>query len=158
MAFTHSRVTVVGRLGKDPEMRQAGGKSVLDLTICANVYRGKDKEETPVWYKTSAWEKYAEALAKSGMSKGDLCFVEGDLILDEYTAKDGEVRTQLVILNATVIPMSGARPQQEERPAGRQQESRGGRSAGGPFGGRPESDGMNPADDDEIPFYDEIPF
>jgi single-strand DNA-binding protein len=133
MAFTESKVTVVGRLGADPESRAtSGGKSLLELRVCANVYRGKDKEETPVWFKVTVWEKYAEALANSGMSKGDLCYVSGDLILEDYTTKDGEVRNSLVILNATVIPMSG-----RERPSGQRQspreESRGGRSAGSPF-------------------------
>lgn len=144
MAFTESKVTVVGRLGADPELRAAGGKSVLDLRICANVYRGKGRDETPVWYRASVWENYAEALAKSGMSKGDLVYISGDLVLEEYTTKqDGEVKTALTILQARVIPMSNGGGQRQERAP---QESRGGRAAGSPF------DDRDQIDDDEIPF------
>lgn len=147
MAFTESKVTVVGRLGADPELRSAGGKSVLDLRVCANVYRGKGKEETPVWYRASVWENYADALAKSGMSKGDLVYLSGDLVLEEYTTKDGEVKTALTILQARVIPMSNGGGQRQERAP---QESRGGRAAGSPFGGR--------VGDFETPPEDDIPY
>lgn len=139
MGFTASKATVVGRLGADPELRQAGDQSVLDLRFCANVYRGKNKEETAVWYKASVWGAYADGLAKAGMSKGDLVYVSGDLVLEEYTTRDGEVKNSLVILQAEVIPMSsrgdggGQRASRDDR---RDERGRGDRDRGSPFGNR----------------------
>ena len=136
MSFTQSYIHVVGRLGADPELRQAGGKSVLDLRFCANVYRGKGKEETPVWFRASVWEAYADALANSGMSKGDLVAVSGDLVLEEYNTKDGEVKTALTILQAKVIPMSNRGGGEQPRTSGGGRQGGGSGRSASPFGRR----------------------
>jgi single stranded DNA-binding protein len=100
-----SKVTAVGHIAADAELRTVGkGKDehkVADFRFCANVYRGKDFEDTPVWYKTALWNKYAEVMVDR-LKKGTQVMVTGDLVVEEYE-KDGEKRFVLVILNADVI-------------------------------------------------------
>lgn len=126
MSYNTSRVTVVGRIGADAEEpRKAGDSKVTDFRVCANVYRGKEKDQTPVWYKVPCWGGFADVIFKQA-KKGTLVYVSGDLILEEYEGKNGK-GTQLVILNSDVIFMDDG-----ERPAPRREE----RPQGSPFGGR----------------------
>ena len=129
MSYNTSKVTVVGRIGADAEEpRKVGDSKVTDFRVCANVYRGKEKDQTPVWYKVPCWGAFADVVAKQA-KKGTLVYVSGDLILEEYEGKSGK-GSQLVILNSDVIFMDDG-----ERPAPAQTQNRG----GSPFGGRGKS-------------------
>lgn len=124
MSYNTSKVTVVGRIGGDAEApRKVGDSQVTDFRVCANVYRGKEKDQTPVWYKVPVWGAFADVIVKQA-KRGTLVYVAGDLILEEYTGKNGK-GTQLTILNADVIFMDDG-----ERPEPKQEKS------GSPFGGR----------------------
>lgn len=135
MSYNTSKVTVVGRIGGDAEEpRKVGDSQVTDFRVCANVYRGRDKDDTPVWYRVSCWGSFADIVYKQA-KKGTLVYVSGDLVVEEYK-KDGDTRYQLQILNPDVIFMDdGERPERSERRD--RDDDRGRRREGeSPFGSR----------------------
>lgn len=91
-----NRVQLLGRLGKDPELRKtANGKAVCNFSVATSEKRG-DKEET-TWHEIVTWEKTAENCAKF-LAKGREVFVEGRIQVREYEAKDGSKRKAFEIV------------------------------------------------------------
>lgn len=82
------KVTVIGHLGRDPEMRYTGtGQAVTNFSIATTrTYPGADgsqKKET-TWFKVSVWGKMAEA-CNQYLHKGSKVLVEGRLVIDPAT-------------------------------------------------------------------------
>jgi single-strand DNA-binding protein len=84
----YNRVTLVGNLVRDPEIRYvAGGNAVAKFTI--GVSR-KSKEAGSVDYiDVVAWDKLAET-TNTYLKKGTLVLVEGRLAIRSYESKGGE--------------------------------------------------------------------
>lgn len=85
MAFGINKVILVGTLGKDPELREAGSTQVANFSMATST-KYKDEEYTE-WHNISVFGKLAE-VASSYLSKGSRCYVEGSLKTTEYE-KDG---------------------------------------------------------------------
>lgn len=109
------KVTIVGHLGRDPEMRYiSSGTAVTALNVAASrkyTTDGKEMEET-IWVRVSAWGKLAEACA-SYLAKGSLVYVEGNLTPDPSTGgpriwedKEGKPRASFEINANTVLFLS----------------------------------------------------
>tara|TARA_R110000744_G_scaffold117735_1_gene220059 strand:- start:14957 stop:15385 length:429 start_codon:yes stop_codon:yes gene_type:complete len=91
---TTNKVILIGNLGKDPEMRQAGATSVTNLTL-ATTESWKDKTsgektEKTEWHRVNFWGGQAEALSTYA-KKGAKLYVEGRLETRTYE-KDGETK------------------------------------------------------------------
>jgi single-strand DNA-binding protein len=105
-------ITIVGNLGKDPEMRYIpSGTPVTSMNVATNrKYTGSDgqvvKETT--WFRVSVFGKQAEACAQY-LKKGSTVLVEGRLQSDPktggpktFTRQDGTVGTNFEIFANTV--------------------------------------------------------
>ena len=76
---SYSKTTIIGHVGRDPELRTVGQSSVLNFSVATSErYQGRDGEwkETTTWHNVQAWGKLAEGLSDR-LQKGDLVFVEG---------------------------------------------------------------------------------
>jgi single-strand DNA-binding protein len=84
----YNRVTLVGNLVRDPEIRYvAGGNAVTNFTLAVN---RKSKEADSVDYiDIVAWDKLAET-SNTYLKKGTLVLVEGRLAIRPYESKGGE--------------------------------------------------------------------
>ena len=108
----YDQLTIVGNLGRDPEMRYLpDGTAVTNLNVaCNRKWSGNDgsTQEQTVWYRISVWGKQAEA-CNQYLEKGRQVLVEGQLTPDKetgsprvFTRQDGttgasfEVRANLV--------------------------------------------------------------
>ena len=85
MASGFVKVTTIGNLGRDPEMRYTqSGQAVTSFSIAAtrkwNGGDGQKREET-TWLRCSAWGKLAEVCAEY-LHKGDQVYIEGRLQVD----------------------------------------------------------------------------
>ncbi len=90
-----NKIILVGNLGKDPELRfTAKGNPVLSLSLATTrqfkTAEGESKKETS-WHKATVWGKQAEACAKY-LTKGSRVYVEGELLMQSWTDKDGLTR------------------------------------------------------------------
>ena len=86
----YHKLTIVGNLGKDPEMKYTtDGKAVTTFSVAAS----NRKDET-VWFRVSTWDKQAET-CNQYLHKGSKVLVEGTLRADGagnprvYERKDG---------------------------------------------------------------------
>jgi len=103
-----NKVMLIGRLTRDPEIKEFGnGGKVANIGFAVNKRRkNKDTgqwEETPVWLDLKAFSgqtgrKLAD-LAEKYLKKGQQIYVEGHLNLDEWNdKKDGSKRSKLNII------------------------------------------------------------
>lgn len=80
-----NRIQIIGRIGKDPELRfGASGTAVLKFSV-AVTEKYKDKEDTE-WFSVVCFGKTAENL--KFLAKGMMVYVEGRQKTDVYE-KDG---------------------------------------------------------------------
>ena len=101
-----NRITLIGHLGRDPEMRYLpDGQAVTSFSLATSYGKG-DREKT-TWFNCSAWDKQAE-LANEYLKKGQQVYVEGRVSLHEYEGRDGQQRASLDVA-VTNIQFLGAR-------------------------------------------------
>ena len=91
-----NRVTLIGNLGKDPEMRNLpGGEAVASFSI-ATTETWKDKsgtkQERTDWHRVEFIGRIAE-VAGEYLKKGRPCYIEGRIQYDKWTDKDGVEKT-----------------------------------------------------------------
>ena len=89
-----NRIQLIGRLGKDPEMRVTPkGSKVCTFSLAVSrrwkSSAGEDKEATD-WFNVEAWGRLGE-VCKQYLHKGRLVFLEGQLRTDRYD-HEGETR------------------------------------------------------------------
>ncbi len=97
MAGSFNRITLVGNLTRDPEIRYVGsGAAVTKFTLAVN-RRSKQQEETD-YVDCVAWDKLAET-CNTYLKKGMSCLVDGRLSIRSYDDKDGNKRkaTEVVV-------------------------------------------------------------
>ena len=98
-----NKVTILGRLGRDPETRnfQNGGK-VVNLRI-ATSERYKDREgnqqERTEWHSVAIFNDRLADVAEKYLRKGSEVYVEGQLETRKWQAQDGQDRytTEIVL-------------------------------------------------------------
>ena len=109
MSRSINRVTLVGNVGRDPEVRvTTSGAKVAHISVATNWRSGgDDPEEKTDWHRVSLWGRLAQ-LAEDYVSKGDKLFVEGHLHYDSYE-RDG-VTIPTAEINAREMIMLSPRP------------------------------------------------
>ncbi len=98
--MSFNKITIIGNLGRDPELRYTPqGDAVCDFSVAVND-RKRDKagewQDVTTWFKVTFWRKQAENASKY-LTKGRQVYVEGRLQVEEWTDRDGKNRTTLVI-------------------------------------------------------------
>jgi single-strand DNA-binding protein len=93
-----SRITLLGNLGKDPEMRYSKDGNAFTNFSLATKHGFGSKSKTS-WWNVTSFGKTAEAVNQYA-TKGSLLYVEGDCVDEEYTNKEGVVvKTKKVLAN-----------------------------------------------------------
>ena len=92
---TLNRVTLIGRLGQQPEVKTTEkGLKIANFSIATN--GGTKDNPTTTWHRLTVSDKSADFVEKY-YHKGDLVLVEGELENRAYNDKDGNKRYQLQI-------------------------------------------------------------
>lgn len=88
-----NKVTLIGRLTKDPELRYTqSGTAVASFTLAVERKRsGNDNGPTADFIPCIAWGKLGEAIANN-ISKGRKVAVDGRMQVRSYEAQDGTKR------------------------------------------------------------------
>jgi len=95
MAGSVNKAILVGRLGRDPELRSTQGNTpVCNFSLATDEtwkdQTGQNQTKTE-WHKVVVWGRQAE-IANQYLSKGRLVYVEGRIQTRKYTDKDGGER------------------------------------------------------------------
>ena len=114
MSRSLNKVTLLGNLGSDPEIRTtANGGKVATLSLATSRKWTKDgqSQEKTEWHRVILWDNAKGAkladLAEKYMRKGDKLYVEGQIEYRTWTDKDGEKRYTTEIVVREVILLGG---------------------------------------------------
>jgi single-strand DNA-binding protein len=107
-----NKVTLIGNLGKDPELRYtSSGVAVATFTLATNE-SWKDPEgnvqERTQWHNLVAWRKLAEICGEY-LKKGSKVYLEGRLQYRTYDDKNGVKRyvTEIVLDEMLMLDSKG---------------------------------------------------
>ena len=98
----------IGRLGKDPEVRNLdNGSTVANFSIaCTESYKDRttgEKKEVTEWINCVAWKGVAD-IASKYLRKGDLTFLEGKLKTRQYEQNNTtKYITEVVVDSITLL-------------------------------------------------------
>lgn len=113
-----NKVMLLGRLGKDPELKHTeGGKTICKFSIATDeTWKGTDgeKQSKTTWHNIVVWGKLAEICGQY-LSKGKLVFIEGKIQVREWEDKEGLKRTTTEILASNMV-MCGGRDEGTNKP------------------------------------------
>ena len=103
-----NKVTLIGNLGQDPEVRHLESGAVVARFSVATNERYKDKsgevKTITEWHDVVVWRGLAE-LAERLLTKGKLVYIEGKLTHRKWQDKDGNPRktTEVVANNFQIL-------------------------------------------------------
>ena len=100
-----NRVILLGRLGRDPEMRYTGsGVPVVNFSLATNERwndQNEGRQERTEWHKIVAWSKLAE-ICNQYLKKGHLVYIEGRLQTREWDDREGNKRRTTEVVASTM--------------------------------------------------------
>lgn len=110
MSRSVNRVTLIGNVGGDPEVRSTqGGKNVANFSL-ATTRRWKDssdrEQESTQWHRIVVWAGLADVVDQY-VRKGDKLYIEGRLEYRKWQDKDGNDRVTTEV-NAQELVMLGS--------------------------------------------------
>ena len=163
MSGSLNRVTLIGNVGADPEIRTTGsGNKCANLRIACTESWTKDgeKKEKTEWISVVIWNEGLVGVVERYVKKGSKIYVEGKFSTRKWEDQDGKDRytTEVVIqgFGGQILLLGDPRGGDN---GGRSDDRRGGGgssggydrgSSGGSYGGGKAADGYDL--DDTIPF------
>ena len=103
MARTINHVTLLGRVGADPELRSTkSGTAVVQLRLATDRHSKSNETTETDWHSVVVWGKTAEAVARY-VCKGDRVHVTGRLQQHSWQTDSGERRSRTEVHSSEVI-------------------------------------------------------
>ena len=158
MSRSLNKVTLIGNLGADPEVRStANGSRVATLSIATSRQwknQAGEKQEKTEWHRVVLWNNKVSNLADIAeryCKKGDKVYVEGSIEYRSWQDREGQTRYTPEINGRELILLSGRGDSSESFPP-----SKVGAAAAGGAPRKEESLEDFPealdAEDDDLPF------
>ena len=116
MSKSLNKVTLIGNLGADPEVRSTsnGGRVATVSLATGRQWKGADgqKQEKTQWHRVIFWNAKAGGqqladLVERYCKKGDKIFVEGEIEYRTWQDKEGQTRYSTEINGRELILLSG---------------------------------------------------
>ena len=116
----YQKLVIVGRLGRDPEMRYTqDGTPVTSFSVATDrrwTSQSGESQQRTVWFRVSAWRRLAET-CNQYLAKGRMVLIEGELTEPRpYQGRDGEWRASLDV-TARAVKFLGGRSDAGSGPA-----------------------------------------
>ena len=112
MAEGLNRVTLIGNLGADPELKYTqNGQAVLRLRLATTesyANRAGERQQRTDWHTVIVWGKRAEAL-NNILSKGRSICAEGRIQYRQWEDKDGNKRNSTEIVAQNIVLLGSGR-------------------------------------------------
>ena len=112
-----NKVTLIGNLGKDPEIRYTqAGEPIANFSLATSenwTDKSGQKQERTEWHRVEVFGKTAQVV-RDYCTKGKQVYLEGSIRYDEWTDKDGNKRTGTRIrvnqFNGKIVLLGGGPP------------------------------------------------
>jgi single-strand DNA-binding protein len=157
-----NRVTLIGNVGQDPEIRAtAGGNRVAQFSLATTrqwTGQSGDKQEKTEWHRIVAWDSARGAklanIIEQYVKKGDKLYIEGRIEYRQWQDKDNQTRYSTEINANEIILLGGRGGGGEDAPrAPRAAAAAGSKAKAAPAGGDfEEFPGALEDEDDDLPF------
>lgn len=110
MAKSLNRVTLIGNIGQDPELRTISSGAMVCTISLATAESYKDKntnewKENTEWHRVVLWDSLAKFVSDY-LKKGSKVYVEGRIKYGSYTGQDGQTKYTTDIVASNLISMS----------------------------------------------------
>lgn len=112
MARGVNKVILIGRLGQDPELREAGATKVVNVSLATtdswrDKANGETKERTE-WHRLVFFARQAEVVAQY-LRKGAQVYIEGRLQTRKWNDKEGVERytTEVIVSEMQMLDSKG---------------------------------------------------
>jgi single-strand DNA-binding protein len=110
-----NKVMLIGRVGKDPEIRATqAGKKLASFSIATSEYwkdKQGEKQEKTEWHNIVVFNENIAKIVESYVKKGGQVYIEGHLQTRKWTDKDNNDRytTEVVLhgFNAKLVLLGG---------------------------------------------------
>ena len=101
-----NKVMIIGRLGRDPEMRYTpSGRPITTFSVATsrkwNTSEGEKRSDTE-WFNVVAWGSLAE-ICNQYLSKGQQVYIEGRLQTRKWEDDNGNKRSNIEIVAKEMI-------------------------------------------------------
>ena len=106
-----NKVMIIGNLGRDPEVRQAGDSPVANFSVAVTEKfrdRSGQQQERTEWVNVVCWRRLAE-IARDYLRKGSPVYVEGKLQTRKWQDRDGKDRYTTEVVADTFQMLGGRR-------------------------------------------------
>lgn len=109
-----NKVILIGRLGRDPELRHTqGGKAVANFTLATDETwkdSSGEKQKKTEWHNIVVWGPSAENFVDKYLHKGDQIYLEGKIQSRSYEAKEGGTKyiTEINVTDIKPLQTAGA--------------------------------------------------
>lgn len=112
-----NKVMLIGRLGKDPEIRYSGeGNAIVNLSLATSEsWKNREtgeKQEKTTWHKIVAFGRLAEIMAEY-LKMGATVYIEGKITVRKWEDKEQNTRYSTEIV-AEAMQMMGNREDSPE--------------------------------------------
>src|SRR5438105_4841334 len=108
-----NKVILVGRLGKDPEVRSIpSGQTVTKFSLATDerfTDKQGEKQDRTEWHNIVAWGKLGEICGQY-LRKGKLVFIEGSIRTDSWDDKESgqkKYRTEIIARDMKMLDKKG---------------------------------------------------
>jgi single-strand DNA-binding protein len=148
MAKSVNKVILVGRLGRDPELKYtASGVPFCRFSMATddswNDKGTGERQERTEWHNIVAWDRLAE-ICNQYLTKGKLIYIEGALQTREWDDQEGNKRKTTEVRARDMVMLSGGAG---DNAGGGQRRAVAAEGSTGNSGG-----GTSTITDDDIPF------
>ena len=110
-----NKVVLIGRVGKDPEIKSApSGMNIANLSL-ATTQKKKGEEDTQ-WHRVVFFDKLADIVSQY-VTKGSLIYVEGMIKYGKYIDKQGNEKHTVDIVASNMTMLGGRNEQSAPKPA-----------------------------------------
>jgi single-strand DNA-binding protein len=111
MAKSVNKVILIGRLGRDPELKYtASGVPFCRFSIATDdVWNDKgsgERQERTEWHNIVAWDRLAE-ICNQYLTKGKQVYIEGSLQTREWDDQEGNKRKTTEVRARDMVMLSG---------------------------------------------------
>ena len=131
MSRSLNKVTLIGNLGNDPEVRStSGGNRVATFSLATSRTwnsTSRERQEKTEWHRCVAWNSKFSTLAdvvEKYVHKGDKLYVEGRIEYRQWSDKEGQTRYSTEINVQELIMLGGPRGTSEIEGEGAMRASR----------------------------------